>query len=89
MTTRCEQRNQTDDSKVEYQVFGVFKSMSKADGDDSGDKDHQWMSLEEIYEALKDRQLIDAKVKTHFESLLPAHNTAMGAIVEKARSETE
>ena len=80
MTTRCEQRNQTDDSKVEYQVFGVFKSMSK---------DHQWMSLEEIYEALEDRQLIDAKVKTYFESLLPAHNTAMGAIVEKARSETE
>jgi hypothetical protein len=56
MTTRCEQRNQTDNSKVEYQVFGVFKSRTKPGEADSGDKDHRWMSLEEmLYEALKNR----------------------------------
>jgi hypothetical protein len=84
MTTRCEQRNQGDNSKVEYQVFGVFRSRTKAAEADSGDKDHQWMSLEEMYEALKNRELIDATVNTYFTSLQPAHQAAMDAVVGNA-----
>mmetsp|Transcript_10408 Transcript_10408/g.24790 ORF Transcript_10408/g.24790 Transcript_10408/m.24790 type:complete len:200 (+) Transcript_10408:70-669(+) len=84
MVTRGEQRNETDDKEIEYQVFGVFKSSEKEPDADSGDKDHQWMALKEMYEALNDRELIDGMVTTYFASLLPAHTTAMDAIVEQA-----
>ena len=84
MTTRGEQRNQTDDKKMEYQVFGVFKSKEKNPADDSGDKDHQWMTLVEMYEALTDRVLIDGMVGKYFESLVPAHSAAMDVIVKQA-----
>lgn len=87
MTTRCEQRNQTDNSKVEYQVFGVFKSRTKPGEADSGDKDHRWMSLEEMYEALKNRELIDATVKTYFVSLQPAHAGCNGGCCRENKSE--
>ena len=85
MATRGEQRNQTDDTEIEYQVFGVFKSSEKEPDADSGDKDHTWMALKEMYEALSaNRGLIDGMVTKYFASLLPAHSTAMHAIVEQA-----
>ena len=64
MVTRGEQRNETDDKEIEYQVFGVFKSSEKEPDADSGDKDHQWMALKEMYEALNNRELIDDMVTT-------------------------
>ena len=84
MRTRGEQRNETDDKEIEYEVFGVFKSSEKEPEADSGDKDHKWMALKEIYEALTNRQLIDGMVDTYFASLLPAHTISMDAIVEQA-----
>ena len=58
-------------AEIEYQVFGVFKSSEKEPAADSGDKDHQWVALKEMYEALW------ATVK----SLLPAYSTATGTLL--------
>lgn len=84
MATRGEQRNQTDDKNVEYQVFGIFKSREKEPANDSGDKDHQWMTLQDMYKALDGREHIDALVTKYFESLQPAHSAAMEVIVAEA-----
>ena len=62
-------------AEIEYQVFGVFKSSEKEPAADSGDKDHQWVALKEMHEALGDREVVAAGV----------YSTATDAIVSESK----
>ena len=143
MITRAERRNKSDNKKIEYEVFGRFKSHELSAGADAGDDDHRclppkpsrptlfkpltltqcvllsaarifpptahrqcrrcrhrypssspplltislpapfrrWMKLPDIFAALNDRALIDAKVKDFFGDAPAAHNAAMDLLV--------
>ena len=81
MKSRAERRNKCDNTNLEYQVFGVFKSFDFEGQTDEGDHDHRWMLLSEILEALKDRALIDGMVANFFGCLPAAHSAAMDLLL--------
>ena len=45
MITRAERRNKSDNKKIEYEVFGRFKSHELSAGADAGDDDHRCLSI--------------------------------------------
>ena len=81
MTTRAVRRNETGNDDIEYQVFGVFKSHDLDAAADCGDFDHRWMTVDEMYAALKNRALIDTSVQDFFACLPTAHTSVMNRVV--------